>query len=82
MTARTLTKPQWDAALHAAKWLAAIDISKAEDRASFRDASLALSDLLDGDDVSAGRYILEALSWYGKDQLAGALIGLPLENVS
>lgn len=80
MTLRGLSKAQSEAAFNAARLLMHGNPNIASDRAQFRAASLKLGSMI-GDDREAGKIILEAVNWIGRDFLAATLCGLPVEEV-
>ncbi len=77
MTLATLNKPQWDAALHAARVLRRSDVNNADDRASFRDARDRLAALLP-DDADTRPIVTSAVHWDAMNDFAGAFVGLPV----
>lgn len=78
MTLRGLSKAQSEAAFHAAHLLMHGNPNVSTDRAEFREASLKLGSMI-GDDREAGKIILEAVNWIGRDFIAATLCGLPVE---
>lgn len=76
MNINSLTKLQSDAAFAAAHILMRLNPNVSADRANFRDASLKLGEMI-GDDREAGKLILEAVNWIGRDFLAETLCDLP-----
>jgi hypothetical protein len=71
-----LTKPQWDAALDAARALMNGDPSSATDRAAYRNARAQLADLLP-DSADANDIIKAAVRWDMLNGLAASLAMLP-----
>lgn len=72
---RVLTKPQWDAALNAARILIAHNPAEAEARARYREAKEALAALLpDGADTR--EIILAAVRWDALNDIAAAFAGV------
>jgi hypothetical protein len=76
MKLRDLTKPQWDAALFAARELASGNPNVADDRARFRAAKERLAELLP-DGANANDLISQAAHWNALNFVAGALAGIP-----
>ncbi len=74
MPMRDLNKPQWDAALIAAKHLTRGNVHNADDRAAFRAAKAALVSILPAD-TDASRLIQDAVRWSALNDLAGAFAG-------
>lgn len=72
---RTLTKPQWDAALAAAKALMHGNPNDANDRATFREKKAQLAELLPAD-ADVREIISAAVKWDMKNALAASLAGL------
>jgi hypothetical protein len=71
-----LTKPQWDAALNAARVLSSCNPNVAADRARFREASGAFAELLpDGTDERD--LITQAMHWDSLNTFALTFAGLP-----
>lgn len=76
MTLPELTKPQWDAALAAAKALMSGDPNDAADRAAYRNAKARLAGLLpEGTDER--EIIRTAVRWDMLNGLAASLAMLP-----
>lgn len=75
-----LTKPQWDAALEAARVLTTCSPHREEDRASFRTAKAKLAALMPDGDVNA--IIAQAVHRDMLDAIADVCAGLPVELVA
>lgn len=75
----TLTKPQWDAALEAARALMSGNVHNADDRAAYRAAKAKLVALLPAG-VSASQIVEKAAHWDAMNFLAGAFAGLPIQR--
>lgn len=71
-----LTKPQWDAALEAARQLAQGDVNNADDCARFRSAKARLAELLPAG-VEAGPIITAAVRWDMLNSLVEAVASIP-----
>jgi hypothetical protein len=71
-----LTKPQWDAALDAARALMNGDADCATDRAAFRNAKARLADLLPAE-TDAREIIRAAVRWDMMNGLAASLAMVP-----
>lgn len=76
MTLPRLTKPQWDAALDAARLLMNGDVDRATDRAAYRNAKARLADLLP-DETDAGEIIKAAVRWDMLNSLAASIAMIP-----
>lgn len=75
-----LTKPQWDAALAAAKALRRCDPDKAADRRRFRAAKQRLVDLLPPG-ADARDIITQAVRWDSLNELANAFMGFTAAGI-
>ncbi len=75
-----LSKPQWDAALVAAKALTSGDPREAIDRATYRDAKARLTQLLPAD-ADARDLIIQAVRWDSLNAIAGAFAGMPAATI-
>jgi len=73
---KNLSKPQWDAALDAARHLARANPDVASDRAAFRDARDRLASLLP-DRADTRAIIIAALRWDALNEVAATFAGLP-----
>jgi hypothetical protein len=71
-----LTKPQWDAALTAARELMSGDPNSATDRAAYRNARVRLAELLPAD-TDERAIIKAAVRWSMRDSLAASLAMMP-----
>ena len=71
-----LSKPQWDAALEAARQLCSGNVHCADDRAAFRAAKARLVELLP-EGADASDIITEATHWSAMNDIAAALAGIP-----
>lgn len=78
MKLRDLTKPQWDAALEAARVLKAANPNAPEDIARFREARASLVDLLPPD-TDERSVITQAIHWDSLNTFALVFAGLPNE---
>lgn len=67
---------QWNAALEAARLLAATDPHNADDRARFRTAKAHLANLLP-EGADARDIITQAVRWDSLNFIAGAFAGMP-----
>lgn len=75
--AANLSKPQWDAALAAADQLRLGNPALADDRARYRAAKAALTNLLpDARKEEAGQIILAAVRWDARNSIAAELAGI------
>jgi hypothetical protein len=75
-----LSKPQWDAAQHAARCLMQGSPNRETDRAIFRSAVTELCVVLPGG-VDAKTIIQEAARWQMLNDIAAAISGLPVERL-
>lgn len=76
-----LTKPQWDAALEAARVLTSCSPDRVEDRAQFREAKAALVALLPTG-ADAKEIIRAAVRWDMLNAIASVCAGLPMERAA
>jgi hypothetical protein len=74
-----LSKPQWDAALHAARVIKSCNPNVADDRARFLAARDHLKALLP-DHINERSIIQQALDWDSLNELGAILAGLPIER--
>lgn len=81
MNLRELSKPQWDAALNAARVLCASNPERAEDRARYREAKDALVSILPSN-ADATAIISEAIRWNSLNSIVSALAGIPTTTQS
>jgi hypothetical protein len=72
----TLTKPQWDAALTAARALMNCNPNDATDRAAYRNARVRLAELLP-QETDEQEIIRAAVRWSMRDCLAASLAMMP-----
>jgi hypothetical protein len=75
-----LTKPQWDAALDAARALMSADPDSATDRAAFRNAKARLADLLPAE-TDEREIIKAAVRWDMMNGLAASIAMIPDASV-
>lgn len=76
MTLRELSKPQWDAALIAARCLTQGNPNRPADCAAFREALAAVAALLPPD-ADAKDIVGQAVRWDALNSIAAAFAGLP-----
>lgn len=81
VTLRDLSRPQWAAALHAARVLRESNASDAEDRARFCVARNRFVAMLPAD-APVSDLIGEAVRWYAMNDIAAAFVGMPMEPVT
>lgn len=80
MRLRDLSKPQWDAALEAARILMSGSPNREADRAAWRDANARFAAMLPPEADAKG-LVLDAARWDATNYIAAVCAGIPTETV-